>query len=320
MMGHRKTKNKKKKGRSRRHKIEHEALEHASVKTDCLTLMKTPQFGGVVTLLMQLLTLFVIGLLSVVLSLLGNDSTAISYISFTTLVLTLLVYELGITHWNPKYRATFRLILFWNLWLLTSVLFKLYAGVAVFGRVMAVLVSVVATVLAVTSLFTPKFVSIYSFLTVLLLLFPLRAVGIFEDSILILIARIIIYILTCIVIDRLLVGVKNSLKELLVSSSCFWILLCMPHFWISVLLIIAIIWYKSRRCSEEVDIEKALPPPEIEPERAASPPPSPQPPIQHKTAPYKARVYEQPVYEHGSDVGGTSIDLSVLDSFFQVKQ
>ena len=345
------------KKRAARRRAEEDAFEHAALTADCSTLMKTPRFGSIVTLLMQLLTLIVIGLLSIVTSLLKTDSTAISYLAATSLILTLLVYELGITRWNMNYGGTFRLILFWNLWLLASILFKLYANVEIFGRVMAVLVSVAATVLAVLGQLIPSFASLFSFLTVLLLLFPLNSVGLFDDSIILLIVRIILYMLLCIIVERLLYSRNDHPQhDVLVSISCFWILLALPHFWIATILILLISWYKGRKHElavtkdidvskneqqniPEIKVDKVEAPTlqqQIQPQQTVYPIPyqqaTPYPPQSYQPSmPYSPYIHNSDSdltsypYNHNSnndnirysdDVGGNDIDLSVLNNFF----
>lgn len=228
---------------------------HKAMTADCGMLMASNKFSDFVTVLSQLLTLLVILLLSIVLSLMHDDSTAISYILLITLLITILVHELGITYWNAAFAGTFRLIIFWNLWTVAAVLFKLFSELDVFGRVMGVLVSTAATIAAVVALCAPTLARLLSFLPPLLLLFPLSEVGLFGDSILLLSLRIILYILLCMLLDRLYPEAKDShckqQRDSLLSISCYWILLSLPQFWVVSVLLIIISWYKSRRSGDE---------------------------------------------------------------------
>jgi hypothetical protein len=250
---------KKKKRRSRHHHhrsdasnkaVEEDVLERA-MKADCSMLMSSASFGSLVTLLIQFLTLLVILLLSIVLSLLHDDRTAISYITLITLLITLLVHELGVTRWNTAYSGTFRLVILWNLWVAAAVLFKLYSELEVFGRVMAVLISVFSTAAAVVSLCIPSTIRTFSFVTVLLILFPLTDCGLFGDSTLLLSVRLSLYILLCIGLDRLYPeagDVSSQLqRDLLCSVCCFWVLLVLPQFWVAAVLLLVIAWYRGRQ-------------------------------------------------------------------------
>lgn len=227
-----------------------------ALRADCGMLMaSSTSFGSIITLLIQVLTLVVLLLLSIVLSLLAEDSTAVSYILLVTLLLTLLVHELGVTRWNSAYAGTFRLVILWNLWISAAVLFKLYSQLDVFGRVMGVLVSVFSTSVAVISLCLPQLAHIFAFLSALMLLFPLADVGLFGDSTLLLSVRLSLYIVLCIVLDRLCSSWTTS--SLLLPVCCFWVLLVLPHFWVASLLLLLIAWYKSRRRSPS-------PPPQLD--------------------------------------------------------
>lgn len=253
MMTDRSKKKKKRRSVARSSKarnIEDDVL-HRAMTADCGMLMSSTNFSTLITMLIQLMTLVVILLLSIVLSLLHDDSIAISYILLSTLLITILVYELGVTHWNKAYSGTFRLVILWTLWLITAVLFKLYAGIDVFGRVMAVLLSVTATTAAVLSLCISSTARLLSPLSVILLMFPLSGVGLFGDSTLLLSIRIVIYMTLCIILDRLYPEAKDNdsqlFRDVLLSVCCFWVLLVLPQFWVVAVLIIIISWYKRRR-------------------------------------------------------------------------
>lgn len=279
----------KKKKKRRTHKSNHKTSSSASrvdedvlekaLRADCSMLMaSSSSFGNLITLLIQVLTLLVLLLLSIVLSLLADDSTAVSYILLVTLLLTLLVYELGVTRWTSAYASTFRLVILWNLWISAAVLFKLYSQIDVFGRVMGVLMSVFSTSVAVISLFFPQLAALFSFLVVLLLLFPLTDTGLFGDSTLVLSMRLCLYIILCIFLDRILRsgtsaldGQQQNTIHMQLSVCCFWVLLVLPQFWVASLLLLLIAWYKKRQTHKtfRVSPEKEInhePQPNLDPD------------------------------------------------------
>ena len=335
MMAVKKKKKKSRHNRSVQRNIEKDVLQRA-MTADCGMLMSSASFGSLVTVLTQMMTLLVLLLLSIVLSLLHEDSTAISYVTLITLIITILIYELGITRWNVAYSGTFRLVILWNLWVIASVLFKLYDEIEVFGRVMAVLVSVFSTSAAVISLCVPSTTRIFSFLTILLLLFPLSGVGLFGENTLLLSVRIVIYIFLCIILDRMCPEAKDSnlqlQRDVLLSACCFWVLLVLPQFWFVTLLLIVIGWYKARHrrklveLDNDVDMEmnriKKKSKEKHSSKRQKERPPSPSPPHQTVIDMNAAYVAPPPAsssmnHQHhhsypDGDIGGDDIDLSAF--------